>query len=204
MTFEHEFPEAPQSRPAWLMTLADLALLLVGFFVFLQASQQLDRKALAQGIRAGFGAPRAPEPVASATKASDPMPLAAAAMLDFAPGSAMLPTSPASLVAWAREAARDPRVTLRITGSVDGSAADVDGPSGSGAILAADRARSVAVAIAAARAVPAGRMTIVGAPKPDYGHRNVLVTLGFAGIRQDDAAVPSDLAAIPHRPVGKH
>jgi hypothetical protein len=31
----------------------------------------------------------------------------------------------------------------------------------------------------------------------------VLVTLGFAGTRQDDAAVPSDLAAIPHRPSGK-
>ncbi|MFZ5796341.1 MAG: flagellar motor protein MotB, partial [Pseudomonadota bacterium] len=36
------------------MTLADLALLLVGFFVLLQASQQLDRAALARGLRAGF------------------------------------------------------------------------------------------------------------------------------------------------------
>jgi flagellar motor protein MotB len=199
MTIDDAFPEAASGRPAWLMTLADLALLLVGFFVFLQASQHLDRKALAQGIRAGFGAPHVPD----VTKTPDPMPLAAAAMLDFAPGSAVLPSTPASLVAWAREAARDPRVTLRITGSVDGSAGDVDPASGSGAILAADRARAVAVAIAAARAVPAGRMTIVGAPKPDYGHRSVLVTLGFAGTRQDDAAVPSDLAAIPHRPSGK-
>jgi len=199
MTIDDEFPDAASGRPAWLMTLADLALLLVGFFVFLQASQHLDRKALAQGIRAGFGATHPPE----ATKTPDPMALAAAAMLDFAPGSAVLPSTPASLVAWAREAARDPRVTLRITGSVDGSAGDVDPASGSGAVLAADRARAVAVAIAAARAVPAGRMTIVGAPKPDYGHRSVLVTLGFASARQDDAAVPSDLAAIPHRPSGK-
>jgi flagellar motor protein MotB len=198
MTLDDDFPDGASGRPAWLMTLADLALLLVGFFVFLQASQHLDRKALAQGIRKGFGVESLP-PVPS--RQPEPMPLAAAAMLDFAPGSAVLPTSPASLVAWTREAARDARVTLRITGSVDGTAGDVDPASGSGAILAADRARAVAVAIAAARAVPAGRMTIVGAPKPDYGHRNVLVTLGFAG-RQDDAALPSDLAAIPHRPSG--
>jgi len=185
MTLDDEFPDTPSGRPAWLITLADLALLLVGFFVFLQASHHLDRKALADGIRAGFGV--APAPLPAAQKVPDPMPLAAAAMLDFAPGSAMLPASPASLVAWAREAARDPRVTLRVTGAVDGSTADVDPASGSGAILAADRARAVAVAIAAARAVPAGRMTIVGAPKPDHGHRTVLVTLGFAGSRQTDA-----------------
>ena len=51
-----EFPESPSGRPIWLMTLADLALLLVGFFVFIQASRHLDNQALARGIREGFGA----------------------------------------------------------------------------------------------------------------------------------------------------
>ena len=52
--------EAP-ARPLWLMTLTDLSLLLVGFFVFLQASQ-VDPKTLAitevihsPGIKNSFG-----------------------------------------------------------------------------------------------------------------------------------------------------
>ncbi|MDO7841500.1 flagellar motor protein MotB [Sphingomonas immobilis] len=194
MTLDDDFPETSQGRPAWLMTLADLALLLVGFFVFLQASQHLDKKALANGIRSGFGAETVP-PVDAKADAPEPMPLAAAAVLDFAPGGANLPADPASIVAWAREAARDPRVSLKITGAVDGSPGDVDPLTGSGAILATDRARAVAAAIAAAHAVPAGRMTIVGAPRPTAGHRNVTVTLGFAGTRQIDAAQPDPLTA---------
>ena len=55
----HRFDVAP-GRPLWLTTLADLSLLLVGFFVFLQASQTVDRQALAAGIRAGFDADAAP------------------------------------------------------------------------------------------------------------------------------------------------
>ena len=174
-----EFPDSPSGRPIWLMTLADLALLLVGFFVFVQASQHLDRQTLARGIREGFGAPAVTSAVAP-----DPMPVAAAGMLNFAPGSAALPASPAGLIAWAREATRDPRVTLKISGAVDGSAADVDPTTGSGAVLAADRARTVAVALAAAHAVPGGRATIVSAPERPGSHRAVIVTLGFAGDRQ--------------------
>ncbi|MCM8731249.1 flagellar motor protein MotB [Hephaestia sp. GCM10023244] len=162
------------ARPIWLTTLADLGLLLVGFFVFVQATQNLDKRALANGFREGFGAAPAPA-------APDPMPVAAAAMLNFAPGSATLPGAPDGLVAWARAATGDPRVTLRIAGSVDGSAADVDAATGSGAVLAADRARAVAAALARARVAP-GRMTIVNAPdRPGQGRRQVLVTLGFAG-----------------------
>ena len=105
------------------------------------------------------------------------MPVAAAAITAFAPGSAALPTSPAALTAWAKEALRDPRVSLRVTGSVDGSARDVDLATGSGAVLAADRARAVAAALAS---TAGGRMTVAtGAPK----HRNVIVTLAFAGDR---------------------
>jgi hypothetical protein len=164
-----DFPEDMPARPAWLMTLADLALLLVGFFVFVQATT-LDKQALAQGIRAGFGAHAAVEP----------MPVAAAAMLNFAPGSAALPSAPAGLVAWVREAARDPRVTLTITGGAERSARDVDAATSSGTILAIDRARAVAAALARAEAIPAERMTIASGGKG----RSVVVTLGFAGVRQ--------------------
>ena len=174
MTFD-TFPEPATGRPVWLITLADLALLLVGFFVFLQASHGLDSQALAKGFRDGFGAPSTAPAPAPATP--DPMPLAAAAMLNFAPGSAALPASPGGLVAWAREASRDPRVTLRIAGSVD-AAGDIDPATGSGAVLAIDRARAVAAALATAHAVSADRMTITtGRP----GRRAAIVTLGFAG-----------------------
>ncbi len=177
---DDEFPEIASGRPIWLITLADLALLLVGFFVFIQANSHLDGHQLAQGFRAGFGSDEAPAAEAS----PDPMPVAAAAMLDFARGSAVLPQSPAGLIAWARAAAADPRVTLNISGETDGSA-DVDPASGSRAVLAADRACSVAAALAAAHVVQPGRLTIVNAPdRVGKGRRAVLVTLGFAGERQ--------------------
>ncbi|MEG3124381.1 flagellar motor protein MotB [Sphingomonas sp. GB1N7] len=172
MTLE-DFPDEAPGRPAWLMTLADLALLLVGFFVFIQASQHLDQKALAKGIREGFG---------TDTVVPEPMPVAAAAMLNFAPGSAALPSSPAGLIAWAREATRDPRVVLKISGASDGSPSDVDAATGNSAVLAADRARAIAAELARAHAVPPGRMTIVNATGGKS--RSVTVTLGFAGERQ--------------------
>ena len=172
MTVLDEFPIHAPGRPLWLITLADLALLLVGFFVLLQANQQLDRKALASGFRAGFGA--------SADKGvPDPMPVAAAGMFNFAPGSATLPADPDTLVAWAREAVRDPRVALRVTASVDGTAADVDRDTGSAAVLAADRARAVAAALAP---VAPGRLVIVTADRPS--RRQVVVTLSFTGEKQ--------------------
>lgn len=155
------------ARPLWLVTLADLALLLVGFLVLIHATS-LDKRALADGIKAGFGV---------ATPAPEPMPVAAAAITAFAPGSATLPTSPAALAAWAKEALRDPRVSLSVTGAVDGSPRDVDLATGSGAVLAADRARAIAAALAP---VAGTRMTVAtGTPK----HRSVIVTLAFAGDR---------------------
>lgn len=164
-----DLPDPPPARRSWLVTFADLALLLVGFFVFLQASQQLDRKALAQGIREGFGVhlPTAPMAVASG------------AMQDFAQASAVLPHPANALAGWAREALRDPRVVLRVTGAVDGTPGDVDPASGSGAVLAADRARGVAVALIA-DGIAADRLTITGSATPR--HRAVTVTTGFAGV----------------------
>lgn len=158
-----EFPALPPTRPLWLMTLADLALLLVGFLVLVQATQ-LDRHALAAGLRGGFGAPPPVE---------DPVPVAAAGITGFAPGSATLPGAPDDLIAWAVAALADPRVSLRVAGSVDGSAADIDPVTGSGVVLAADRARAVAAALA--RVAP-GRLTVTTAPAR---RRQVLVTLAF-------------------------
>jgi hypothetical protein len=161
-----DYPDAPTGKPLWLITLADLALLLVGFLVLLQATQHIGGKDLAKGIRQGFGA-NDTEPT--------PMPVAAAGILDFAPGSAILPTTPGALVAWAREAARDPRVMLTVTGSTDGTPADTDRVTGSAAILAADRARTVAAALAAV----ASRVAIVTATKP--GRRAAIVSVAFVG-----------------------
>lgn len=164
-----EFPAPAPGRPLWLVTLADLALLLVGFLVLVGATRHDARGALAAGLRTGFGRAQAP--------ATPAMPVAAAGMMNFAPGSAALPADPAGLVAWAREAARDPRVTLTVTGSTDGSTADRDPISGSAALLAADRARSTAAPLAGV--IPADRLIVTTTPRP--GQRNALVTLAFAG-----------------------
>ena len=166
-----DYPETRAGRPLWLVTLADLALLLVGFFVLLQSNQTLDRAALARGMREGFGV-YAPDP--------PPIPVAADGIAGFATGSATLPSSPDALIAWARDAGSDPRVLLTVTGSVDGTAGDVDPATGSAAILAVDRARAVAARLAAA--TPA-RIAI--ATSPQAGRRAATGTLAFAGERKE-------------------
>ena len=169
-----EFPLPLAARPLWLVTLADLALLLMGFLVLVNASHRIDRHALARGFRQGFGASDAALPPPPA-----PMPVAAAASPDFATGTATLSTAPIALIAWARGATRDPRVLLTVTGSVDGSAADIDPATGSGIILAADRARAVATALIAAQVVAPGRLAIATTTRT--GRRDVVATLAFAG-----------------------
>lgn len=165
-----DLPDTAPARPVWLMTLADLALLLVGFFVFLQASQQLDKGALAKGIREGFG-------VHESAAVAEPMAVSAGSIGGFAAGSAVLAQAPDALIGWARDSTRDGRVILRVSGAVDGTSADVDPVTGSGAVLAADRARAVAAALILAHAVPADRITL-SAARP--GRRAVTVTTGFA------------------------
>lgn len=161
------FEDEPPAKPVWLMTLADLALLLVGFFVFLQANQ-MDRTALAASLRAGFGA--------AETEAA--MPVEMATVAGFAPGSAV-PGDSTIARDWAHAAARDPRTRLKITGEVDGSPEDVDPATGSGAILAADRARAVASLLVASGVSPA-RIQIATA----IDKRRTVLTLGFEGDRQ--------------------
>lgn len=157
------FDEAP-ARPIWLMTLADLALLLVGFFVFLQANQSMGPNEIAAAMRAGF------------TDAPVAMPVDLAVVRGFEPGSAETGDTASALI-WARDAAGDPRTQLKITGEVDGSPQDVDPATGSGPILAADRARAVAAGLVESGAVSPDRITITTAT----GQRRAVLTLGFAG-----------------------
>jgi flagellar motor protein MotB len=161
------------ARPLWLITLADLALLLVGFFVLLQASKPLDGKALAQGFRAGFG-------VAAPVEPTPPMPVAVARVDGFAPGSAALPDT-AGVIDWARAVARDRRTQIRILGESAGRD-DRDAATGSPAILAADRARAVAALLVRAGAVSPDQ--IILATTAGGSRRAVTLTLGFAGDRQ--------------------
>ena len=122
--------DPPQGKPLWLMTLADLALLLLGFTVLIHATA--DRTAVARALAQRFGA------------AQLALPLAAAAA-SFAPGSAAL-SDPAPLIAWARDALRDPRTTVTVTGAADVSEG--------GILLATDRARAVVAALTRAGLPP--------------------------------------------------
>lgn len=166
MTADMLLAEEPSRRAPWLMTLADLLLLLVGFFVFLQANQALDARAIGDGIRGGFGL--APQPVA-------PMALEVGAVTGFAPGSATIASDTGAALDWARDATRDPRTILTITGQVDGSTIDVDAATGSPAILAADRARAAAALLS--RVVAPDRLRI----DTGTGGRIALLHIGFAG-----------------------
>lgn len=144
----------PGQRPLWLVTLADLALLLLGFVVLIQASA--NREAVAASLRARFGA----EEIA---------PAVAAVAADFAPGSARL-NDAAPLIAWAADALRDPRVTVTVTGSATvGETA--------GVMLAADRARAALDALAAAD-MPTHRLQLATSRA---GGARVILTLAFTG-----------------------
>ncbi|TKD51162.1 flagellar motor protein MotB [Sphingomonas baiyangensis] len=177
------FDDAAPARAPWLITLADLSLLLVGFFVFLHASR-IDDAALAQAIRAGFDAPSA-EPAAAA-----PIALDRAIVRGFAAGSADTP-SLAAAIRWARGAG-DPRTRITIAGHVDGTATDVDPLTGSAALLASDRARAVAAALVASGAVARDRIVLSADPAP--AGRHVTLSIGFAGNRQDAAGHRPPLA----------
>lgn len=161
MTAPDIWPEPDASaRPIWLVTLADLSLLLVGFFVLVQANRAHHRK-----------------PVGTGLTAEAPLPVAAQGLAGFAPGSATLPSAPVALTAWAAEQLRDPRTMLTVTGATDGTPSDVDPATGSGALLAADRARAVAAHLA-----PLAPARIAIATTGARG-RAVTVTLAFAGER---------------------
>lgn len=158
-----DFPERVPGRPLWLVTLADLALLLLGFFVLLQAGK-VDSTRLAQGVRAGFSA-EAP-----------PLPVAAMRIDGFAPGSAAVPGDLRDPGPWARAALADPRVSITVTGGAGATVTDVDPATGSPAILAADRARAIAARVAP---LDPARVSVATATGPAV----VTLTLAFTGER---------------------
>jgi hypothetical protein len=160
-----DLPLPAPAKPLWLMTLADLALLLIGFLLLQQALAREDPERLATALRAGFGSDDAA------------MPVAAAAVDGFAPGSATLPRVPGDVIAWATAALADPRASLAIAGSTDGSRADVDPATRSGTILAADRARALTAALIAA-GLPSDRLTITSSSRP---RRAATVSVAFVG-----------------------
>jgi hypothetical protein len=95
-------------RPLWLVTLADLALLLVGFFVFVHAVAEesaAERAAIAAGIRDAFGGDGAVAPALSLD----------INRVGFAAGSAV-PPDLAPIRAWLADAAADPRTKVMVTG----------------------------------------------------------------------------------------
>jgi outer membrane protein OmpA-like peptidoglycan-associated protein len=149
----------------WVMTLADLALVLLGFAMLLHATADLDaadRDRVVSGIRSAFSDDKAD--VEGQAPAADRLPVDINVMTGFHPGDATLPAPPAALVAWLRDVTTDPRSRVVVAGRADGSAADVDQASGSSTILAARRAEAVAAAITRAGVVPADRLTITTLP----------------------------------------
>jgi hypothetical protein len=142
------FPEAAPARPVWLLTFADLALLLVGFLVLTIALGREDPRRLAAALRAGFGG----EPALQVEQVALP---------GFAPGSAVPPRLPADLAAWALDRIRDPRVRIVVTGV----APDPDPATGSPAILAAARAQALAGALIDA-GLPADRIDLAARRGP--------------------------------------
>jgi flagellar motor protein MotB len=152
------------AKPLWLITLADLSLLLVGFFVFLQAAahkSQPEQAAIQAGIREAFGGEAGPRLAVESN-----------AVAGFAPGSAVLPSDTAAIAAWARDAISDPRTKLVVTGYADGSPADR--ADGSGLALAGLRAEAVAARLSD---VPADRIRLTAALAP--GARRVTLSISY-------------------------
>ena len=156
----------------WLITFADLALLLVCFFVLLHAIDARDdveagKAALTDSLRAAFTAgPPAP------------LGLEVAAIDGFAKGSATLSRDPAAVVEWLRSATADTRAYVVVGGEADGTATDID-PEGGPLTLSARRAEAVAAAIAASGVVPPDRIrTEALGARPD-GRRRVLIRISY-------------------------
>jgi hypothetical protein len=112
------------------------------------------------------------------------MAVARARVEGYAPGGTSADLGAA--LAWARDAARDTRTVITITGSTAPDD-DVDPRTGSAAILAADRARAVAVALVAQGAVSPDRLILRVAPGQ---RRAVTLSVGFAGDPENQAGDP--------------
>lgn len=161
-------------RPIWLTTLADLALLITGFLVFIQANMRSPAR-VAAAMQAGFGGTRTPGPLA----------VASARVSGFAPGSAALPDTRAA-AEWALNGMRDPRVRMTITGEWESAEADRPQKNASGMLLAVARCHAVAARLIASGAVPADRIDLAIA----RGGRQVTLTLAYAAPPAPGAPIP--------------
>lgn len=151
------------AKPLWLITLADLSLLLVGFFVFLQATShkpQPEQAAIQAGIREAFGG-----------VGETPLAVDANAIAGFATGSAALPADTRALADWARDGLADPRTKLIVTGFADGSPADR--ANGSALALAGLRAEAAAAALG----IAPDRMRLAAEVAP--GARRVTLSISY-------------------------
>lgn len=152
----------PRQSP-WLMTLADLSLLLVGFFVFMQATalkSQPKQAAISAGIREAFGG-----------AADVRLAVEANVISGFAPTSAALPRDADAIVIWARDALADPRTKLIVTGYADPA------ERGGGSTLALAGRRADAVVAAFGDTVPADRILLAAAVMPDA--RRVTLVISY-------------------------
>lgn len=173
-------PGVRVQRSIWLMTLADLGLLLIGFFVFIQATSRFDertRAELAAGIRDAFAGSRVVAP-------APPPPIAVDVNIvsGFDVGSAGLSEIPGALIDWARASTVDPRTHLLVTGFADGSPADALDESA--LALAAARAGAVAARIEASGIVSRDRIRVAAALAPgnragEASARRVSVMVSF-------------------------
>jgi flagellar motor protein MotB len=155
----------PSAKPLWLITLADLSLLLVGFFVFLQATShkpQPEQEAIQAGIRQAFGG------VGAA-----PLAVEANAITGFNSGSAALPRDRAAIAAWVTDALADQRTRLIVTGYADGSPGDR--ANGSAMALAGRRAEAAAAALGGT--VSPDRLRLAAAILP--GARRVTLVISY-------------------------
>ncbi|UAK26053.1 flagellar motor protein MotB [Sphingomonas nostoxanthinifaciens] len=134
-----------RSNARWALSFADLCLLLLGFFVLLQAHP--DPQALTQSVRAALGTPTA-------------APLTVPARLWFDPGEAVLRSQArASLLAYARGGGA---ITISSRGT-EPNAARFDGWE-----LAAARSAAVARALVAS-GMPAGQIALAIDPATGGG-----------------------------------
>lgn len=158
----------PRRRARWVMTLADLFMLLVGFFVMLHAAEARHQtSAMTAAVKRALGVKVArgqPERVA----------LDANALTGFSAGDAALPAAVWPVAQWLRQAAADPRSRVLVTGHSDDREAD---RSTGGLMVAAARADSVARAIVKTGAVPASRIDL--AASAGGADRRVDITISF-------------------------
>ena len=166
----------PQKRTArWVMTLADLALLLLGFLVMVHATEKRGTsRQVARAMRAALGDSGTSAIQVGIGGTEQPPALDANALAGFSAGSAALPAAVYPIAQWLRQAAADPRSRVLVTGHSDDREAD---RSTGGLVLASSRADTVARALIKTGAITADRVDL--AASAGGRSRRVEITISF-------------------------